>query len=161
MSNLAQIFMHSEISGFQLSLNLAYHQPWIREYLHYFSTHFLNHDIPTNKALYSFSLFVAEKPNLKGFWIVILLGDIKANPTLDPLWFAAPSTYTFQDKGSCKEIVPTDFSSIFYFSTISFNRVSANSATRSARTWPLTEVRGMYLISKAPKIVSHLEIFPV
>jgi len=41
--------------------------------------------ILTNKASYSVLLFVAKKPNLKDFSIVILLGDIKSSPTLDPL----------------------------------------------------------------------------
>ena len=49
--------------------------------------------IPTNIASYSVSLFVIEKPNLKDFLIVIFLGDTRTSPTLDPLWFAAPSTY--------------------------------------------------------------------
>ena len=46
--------------------------------------------ILTNRALYSTSLFVVEKPNLKDFSIVILSGDIRTSPTLDPLWFATP-----------------------------------------------------------------------
>ena len=37
---------------------------------------------------------------------------------------------------------------------------SMNSATKSARTYPFMEVRGMYLISKAPRIVPHLAILP-
>ena len=86
--------------------------------------------IPTSKA----SLFVAEKLNLKDFLIVILLGDIKTSPTLDPLWFAAPSTYTFQDEGSYKKIAPTDFSSMFCFPLPSSNGVLANSTTRFVRT---------------------------
>ena len=113
--------------------------------------------IPTSRA----SLFVAEKPNLKDFSIVILSRDIRTSPTPDPLWFAAPSTYTFQVKGSCKEIAPTNFLSMFCFSTLSCNGVLANLATRSTRTWPLTEVWGIYLISKAPRIVPHLAILPV
>ena len=40
--------------------------------------------IPTNRASYSASLFVAEKPNLKDFSIVIFSGDTKTNPNLDP-----------------------------------------------------------------------------
>ena len=50
--------------------------------------------IPTNKTSYSTSLFVAEKPNLKDFSIVIFLGDINTSPTSDPLWFIVPSMYT-------------------------------------------------------------------
>ena len=50
--------------------------------------------IPTNRALYSASFFVAEKPNLKDFSIVIFSGDIKISPTLDPFLLAAPSMYT-------------------------------------------------------------------
>ena len=117
--------------------------------------------IPTNTASYSASLFMAEKPNLKDFSIVILSGDIRTSPTLDPLWFTAPSTYTFQDKGSYKEIAPIDFPFMFCLSTLSYNGVSTNLATRLAKTWPITKVRGMYLISKASRIEPHLEILPM
>ena len=48
--------------------------------------------IPVSRALYSVSLFVVEKPNLKDFSIVILSGDIRTSPTPDPLWLVAPST---------------------------------------------------------------------
>ena len=41
--------------------------------------------IPVSKASYLASLFVAEKPNLKDFSIVILFGDIRTNPTPDSL----------------------------------------------------------------------------
>ena len=118
-------------------------------------------DIPSNKTSYSASLFVAEKPSLSDFSIVICSGETKTSPTTEPLWFAAPSTYTFQNEGSCREIVPTDFPSMFYVAATSSNRGSANSATRSTNTWPLTEVRCMYLISKAPKTVPHLAILPI
>ena len=107
------------------------------------------------------SLFVAEKPNLRDFLIVIISRDIRTSPTPNLLWFTTPSTYTFQDKGSCKEIALTNFSSMFCFSTLSSTGISANLATRSARTWPLIEVQGMYLISKAPRIVPHFAILPV
>ena len=40
--------------------------------------------IPINKASYSASLFVAEKPNLKDFSMVIFSGDTRTSPTLDP-----------------------------------------------------------------------------
>ena len=52
-------------------------------------------EIPFNKASYSVSLFVAEKPNLNDFSIVSFLGEIRTSHTQDPLWFTAPSTYTF------------------------------------------------------------------
>ena len=83
------------------------------------------------------------------------------SPTPDPFWFATPSTYTFQREDSCTEIVPTNFSSMFCPSATISIEGSTNSAVKSARTWPLTEVRGMYLISKVPKTVFHLAILPV
>ena len=46
MSNLVQVFLHPGISGFQLSLYLAYHQPSIREKLYCFSPQFLDHGHP-------------------------------------------------------------------------------------------------------------------
>ena len=52
-------------------------------------------DIPSSKASYSASLFVAEKPNLNDFSMVSFLGEIRTSPTPEPLWFALPSTYTF------------------------------------------------------------------
>ena len=91
-------------------------------------------EIPTNKVSYSASLFVAKKSNLKDFSIMIFFGDIRTSPTPNPLWFITPSTYTFQDKGSYRETNPIDFPSMFCFSTLSSNGVSANSATRSTRT---------------------------
>ena len=109
-------------------------------------------DIPSNKTSYSTSLFVAKKPNLSDFYMMSFSGEIRTSPTLEPLWFAAPSMYTFKNEGSCREIVPTDFPSMFCV---------VNSATRSASTWPLTEVWGMYLMSKAPKTVPHFAILPV
>ena len=117
--------------------------------------------IPTNKALYSASLFVAEKINLKDFLIIIFSGDTTTSPIPDLLWLAPPSTYTLQDRGYWKEIIPTDFPSMFCFSPSSSSGDSANSDTKFARTWPLIEVRGIYLISKAPKIVPHLAILPM
>ena len=60
-----------------------------------FSPIFWTMDIPANKASYSASLFMAKKPNLKDFSIVILSRDIRTSPTPDPLWFTTPSTYTF------------------------------------------------------------------
>ena len=108
-------------------------------------------DIPSSKASYSASLFVAEKPNLNDFSMVSFLGEIRTSPTPEPLWFAAPSTYTFQNKGYCREIVPTDFPSMFCVVDISSNRGSVNLATKSASTWPLTKVRDMYLMSKTPR----------
>ena len=118
-------------------------------------------DTPSNKASYSTSLFVAENPGFSNFSIVSFPGEIKTSPTPEPLWFDAPLTYTFQKGGSCKEIVPTDFPSMFCVVDISFNVGSANSTTRSANIWPLTEVRGMYLMSKAPRMVPHFAILPV
>ena len=90
--------------------------------------------IPTNRASYSSSLFMVEKPNLKDFSIMILSGEITTYSTLDPLWFATPSMYTLQDKGSYKEIMQTDFPSMSYFSTLSSKRDSTNLATKSMRT---------------------------
>ena len=117
--------------------------------------------IPTSKVSYSASLFVIEKPNLKDFSIMILFRDIITNPTLDPLWLDAPSTYNFQDGVPCKETVPTYFPLKSCSSSSSFIGDSANSATKSVRTCPLIKVRAMYLMSKAPKIVPHLTILPI
>jgi len=86
-------------------------------------------------------LFVAEKPNLKEFSMMILLGDTTTSPTPDPLWFAAPSTYTFQDRGSYKETIPIDFPTMLDLSSFSSNEGSANSATKLVRTWPFIKVR--------------------
>ena len=105
-----------------------------------FPPSFSTMDIPSNRASYLASLFVAEKPNLSDFFMVIISGEIKISPTPEPLWFAAPSTYTFQHVGPYREIVPTDFSSMFCVPTSSSNDGLANSATKSARTWPLMKV---------------------
>ena len=51
--------------------------------------------IPINKVSNFASLFVAKKPNLKDFSMVIFSKDTKTSPTPDPRWFATPSTYTF------------------------------------------------------------------
>ena len=99
--------------------------------------------------------------NLKDFSIVILLGDTTTSPTPDHLWLDASSTYNFLDKGSCIEIVSTSIPPKFCFSLSFYSEDSVNSATKSARIWPLTEVQGIYLISKASKIVPHLAILPV
>ena len=117
--------------------------------------------IPINIASYSASLFVVEKPNLKDFSMVIFSEDTRTSPTPDPCQFAAPSTYTSQGVEHWIEITPTDFSSMPCFSTFIFSGHSANSVTRSARTCPFIEVRGMYFISKAPRIVPHLATLPV
>ena len=96
-------------------------------------------DIPSNNASHSASLFVAEKPSLNNFSMMSFLGEIKTSPTLDPFWFAAPSTYTFHYNGSCAVTRPIDFSSMRCSSNSFFTGLSANSATKSARTWPLIE----------------------
>ena len=57
------------------------------------------------------------------------------------------------DKGSYREIVLTDSSSMLFVAATSSNRGLVNLATRFARTQPLTKVRGMCLISKAPRAV--------
>ena len=115
-------------------------------------------DIPSNKASYSASLFVAENPNLSDFSMVSFSGETKTNPTPEPLWFATPSTYTFQTGGSYREIVSINFPSMFFVVDISSNACLANSAIRSTSTWPLTKVRGMYFMSKAPRTVPHFAI---
>ena len=84
---------------------------------------------------------------------MILSGDTTTSPTVDFLWFATSSIYTFQGRGSYKEIIPTDFPSMLGPSPFSSNDGLANSAIKSARTQPFIEVRNMYLISKAPRIV--------
>ena len=117
--------------------------------------------IPANRSSYSSLLFVAEKLNLKDFSIVTFLGDIKTSPSPEALQVAAPSTYTLQDRGSHEETIPTNFPSMPYFSAFSSTGDSANSATKSTRTWPLTKVGSMYLMSKAPRIVPHLAILPM
>ena len=118
-------------------------------------------DIPSSKVSYSALLFVVEKASLSDFLMVICSGETRTSPTLEPLWFATLFTYTFHNKGSCREIVSTDFSSMFCVSTISFNRGLANLATRSVRTWPLIKVWGKYLMSKAPRTVPHFAILLV
>ena len=117
--------------------------------------------IPISRASYFTSFFVAEKSSLNDFSMVIFSGDTRTSLTPNPLWFAAPSMYTLQDKGSYREIMPIDFPFMPRFSVSTSNGDSANSTTRSARTWPLTKVRGMYLMSKAPRIVPHLAILPM
>ena len=52
-------------------------------------------DIPSSKVSYSASLFVVKKPSLSDFSIVICSGETRTSPTLEPFWFAAPSTYIF------------------------------------------------------------------
>ena len=84
-------------------------------------------DIPSSKALYSASLFVAKKPSLSDFSMVICSGEIRSSPIPKPLWFAAPSTYTFQNKGSYREIVP--------FMSLSLPLIEVH------RTWP-PDLRG-------------------
>ena len=83
---------------------------------------------------------MVDKPSLSDFSLAILLGEIKTNPTPEPLWFATTSTYTFQHMGPYREIASTDFSSIPCAPTSSSSEGSTNLATRSTRTWPLMEV---------------------
>ena len=83
-------------------------------------------DIPSSKASYSASLFVAEKPSLCEFSMVIYSGETRTSPTPKPLWFVDLSTDTFHNKASCREIVPIDFSSMFCVAVISSNRGSMN-----------------------------------
>ena len=104
---------------------------------------------------------MAENPSLSDFSMVRFLGEIKTSPTLELLWFVAPSMYTFQKGGSYKEIMPTDFLSMFCVVDISSNAGSVNSAIRSASIWPLTEVQGIYLMSKAPRMVPYFAILPI
>ena len=99
--------------------------------------------IPANRALYSTSLFMVEKLSLKDFSIVTFSGDTKTSPSLEPLWFAVPLMYTLQDKRSREETMPTNFPSKPSFFPFSSTGDLANSATKSARIWHLTEVRGM------------------
>ena len=61
--------------------------------------------------------------------------------------------YTFQNKGSYKEIVSTDSSSMLFVAATSSNGGLVNLATRFTWIWPLTEVRGMCLMSKTPRTV--------
>ena len=117
--------------------------------------------IPINKASYSASLFVAEKSNLRDFSIMAFSGDISTSQILEPFWFDALSTYTSQGERQYWEIVPTNFPSMFSAGFNSSIGDSVNLATKSARTCPFTEVRGMYLMSKAPRMVPHLAILPV
>ena len=88
-------------------------------------------------------------------------GIIKTSPTPNPLWFAAPSTYTFQHEGFGAEAMPTGFPFMPCSSTGVSTGGSANSAIGSARTWPFMEVHGIYLMSKAPRIVFHRAILPM
>ena len=87
--------------------------------------------------------------------MMIISGDTTTCPAPDPLWFVAPSTYTFKDRGPYEEITPTNFPSMLNLSLFSSNEGSTNSAIKSPRTWPFIEVQGMYLMSKTPRIVAH------
>ena len=49
--------------------------------------------------------------------------------------------------------MPTDSLSIIFVATTSSNGDLVNLATKFARTWPLTEVRGLCLMSKAHRTV--------
>ena len=66
-------------------------------------------DIPSSKASYSTSLFVAKKPNLNDFSMVSFSGETSTSSTPDPLWVTAPSTYTFQWNGSCRKLSQLTF----------------------------------------------------
>ena len=90
--------------------------------------------IPYNKVSYSASLFMAKNPKLRDFSMVALLRDIRTSFTPDPLWFSAPSTYTFQHGGFGVEITPTNFPFAPRCSVNISIGGSANSATRSAWT---------------------------
>ena len=118
-------------------------------------------DIPSNNTSYSASLFVAEKPSLNDFSTMSFSGEIKTNPTPNPFWFGAPFTYTFHCNGSYAVTRPTDFSPMWCSFDSFSTGPSTNLVTKYARTWPLIEVWGMYLMSKAPKIVPHFAILPV
>ena len=117
--------------------------------------------ILTYKVSYSALLFVAEKPKLKDFSIVILSGDTTTSPTTDPFWLTTPSTYNFQVEVPCREIVSTSFPPKFYSSFSISTRDSVNSAIKSTRTWLLIEVWGIYLMLNAPKTGPHLAILLV
>ena len=88
-------------------------------------------------------------------------GVIRTSPTPDPLWFATPSTYTFQHGGFGAEATPTCFISLACCLVSVSIGGSANLATRSARTWLFMEVRSIYLMSKALRIVFHRVILSV
>ena len=77
----------------------------------------------------------------------------RISPIMEPFWFATSSTYTFQNKGSYRELMPIDSSSMLFVAATSSNGGSMNLATKFARTWPLIEVRGLCLMSKAPRTV--------
>ena len=83
-------------------------------------------DISSSKTSYLSSLFVAEKPSLSDLSLVICSGETRTSPTPEPLWFTTPLIYTFQNKGSCREIVPTGFPSMFCVAATSSNRGLAN-----------------------------------
>ena len=74
---------------------------------------------------------MVEKSSLSDFLIVILSREIRTSPTPEPLWYAAPSTYTFQHMGFYREIVPTNFSPMPCSPASSSSEGSVNSATRS------------------------------
>ena len=74
MSNLTQVFLHPEISSFQFSLNLAHHQPRIRENFHCLSTHFLNHGHPYQQSFVLSFIVCGREAQSQGFL------------NCDPLW---------------------------------------------------------------------------
>ena len=99
--------------------------------------------------------------HLRDFSTITFSEDVRTNPTPEPFGFDAPSTCTSHVGGQYWEIVSTNFSSLSLSASNSSTSGLVNSATKSARTCPFKEVRGMYLISKALRIVPHLAILPV
>ena len=69
-------------------------------------------------------------------------------PTPAPIALEAPSTNTFHKRFSTLQIIFPSF-------------LGVNSAMKSARTYPFTKFRGLYLMSKEPSRVPHLAIQPV
>ena len=69
-------------------------------------------------------------------------------PSPAPIALEAPSTNTFHGRFSTIQIIFLSF-------------LGENSATKSARTCPFIELRGLYRMSKEPNRVPHLAIRPV
>ena len=117
--------------------------------------------IPINKASYSASLFVAKKPNLKDFLMMILSEDTTTNPLQIPFDLMhhqhIPSKIeVFVRRSSQLIFYPCSTSRHFLLSEARQTRPPNPQEPR-----PFIEVRGIYLILKDPRIVAHFAILPV
>ena len=104
--------------------------------------------IPVSKASYSASLLDVLKPYLKECSTHIPFDVIITIPAPAPTALDASSTNTFQGLTSTQHTVPTSL-------------LNENYTTKSARTWPLTKLLGLYFISNDSCLIPHLAILPV